>query len=112
MLRWIELKLGTRVVTQGYLTKWPEVYAVLDSKAETIAMCLLDITWWHDVPSRIIHDRAVEFMAEVLQETALLLGIMQLPTSRGHHQKEGLLERFNRMLKQMLVRLIAKGRHN
>ena len=33
------------------------------------------------MPSRIIHDRAAEFMAEVLQETASLLGVTQLPTS-------------------------------
>ena len=60
---------------QDYLTKWPEVYAIPDRKAETVAKCLLDITWRHGVPSRIIHDRAAEFMAEVLQETASLLGV-------------------------------------
>ena len=33
----------------------------------------------HGVPARIIHDRAAEFLAEVLQETATLLGVTQLP---------------------------------
>ena len=55
------------LVIQDYLTKWSEVYAVPDRKAETVAKCLLDITWRHGVPSRIIYDRATEFMAEVLQ---------------------------------------------
>ena len=100
------------VVMQDYLTKWPEVYAVPDRKAETVAKCLLDITWRHGVPSRIIHDRAAEFMAEVLQETASLLGVTQLPTSGGHPQTDGLVERFNRTLKQMLAKLVAKGGHN
>ena len=61
------------------------------------------------MPSR---DRAAEFLADVLQETASLLGITQLPTSGGHPQTDGLVERFNRTLKQMLAKLVAKGGHN
>ena len=72
-----------------------------------------NLTWKHGVPSRIIiHDRAVEFLAEVLQETASLLGFTQLPTSGGHPQTDGLVERFNRTLKQTLAKLVAKGRHD
>ena len=100
------------LVIQDYLTKWPEVYAVQDRKAETVAKCLLDLIWRHGVPSRIIHDRAAEFLAEVLQETASLLGITQLPTSGGHPQTDGLVERFNRTLKQMLAKVVAAGGHN
>ena len=94
---------------QDYLTKWPEVYALPDRKAETVARCLLDLTWKHGVPARIIHDRAAEFLAEVLQETATLLGVTQLPTSGGHPQTDGLEERFNHTLKQMLAKLVKKG---
>ena len=43
------------LILQDYLTKWPEVYAVPNRKAETVAKCLLDIV---GVPLRIIHDRA------------------------------------------------------
>ena len=32
------------LVMQDYLTKWPEVYALPDRKAETVARCLLDLT--------------------------------------------------------------------
>ena len=100
------------LVIQDYLTKWPEVYAVQDRKAETVAKCLLDFIWRHGVPSKIIHNRAAEFLAEVLQETASLLGITQLPTSRGHPQTDGLVKRFNRMLKQMLAKVVAASGHN
>ena len=61
------------LVIQDYLTKWPEVYPVQDRKAETVAKCLQDLIWRHGVPSRIIHDRAAEFLAKVLQETTSLL---------------------------------------
>jgi len=100
------------LVIQDYLTKWPEVCALPDRKAETVARCLLDLTWKHGMPSRIIHDRAAEFLVEVLRETATLLGVTQLPTSGGHPQADGLVERFNGTLKQMLAKLVTKGGHD
>ena len=97
------------LVLQDYLTKWPEVYAVPNRKSETVAKCLLDVVWKHGVPLRIIHDRAAEFLSEVVQEVATLLGVSQLPTSGGHPQTDGLVERFNRTLKQMLSKLVSEG---
>ena len=49
------------LVMQDYRTKWPEVYALDDRKAEAVAKCLLDLIWKHGVPSRIIHDSTAEF---------------------------------------------------
>jgi len=63
------------LVFQDYLSKWPEVHTVSNRKAETVAECLLDLIWKHRVPMRIIHDRATEFLSNVLQETARLIGI-------------------------------------
>jgi len=97
------------LVFKDYLSKWPEVYAVVNRKAETVAQCLLDLIWKHGVPSRIIHDRAAEFLSNVLQETAQLIGIEQLHTSGGHPQTDGLVEWFNRTLKQMLQKLVSKS---
>lgn len=100
------------LVFQDYLSKWPKVYALPDCKTETVAGCLLDLVWRHGVPNRIIHDRAAEFLSDVFQETARLLGVRQLPTSGGHPQTDGLVERFNKTLKQMLAKVVAKGGHN
>ena len=97
------------LVFQEYLTKWPEVYAVKDRTAPTVARCLVDLICKHGVPTRIIHDRAAEFMSDVLQETARILGITQLPTSGGHPQTDGMVERLNRTLKQMLTKVVSKG---
>ena len=71
------------LVFQDYLTKWPEVYPVTDRKAPTMAS-LANLVWRHGVPSRIIHDRASEFLSDVLKDTAAILGLQQLPTSGGH----------------------------
>ena len=77
------------LVFQDYLTKWPELYAVADRKATTVVRCLADIIWRHGVPSQIIHDHAAEFLSDVLQETAQVLGVKQLPTSGGYLQTDG-----------------------
>ena len=97
------------LVFQDYLTKWPEVYPLPDHKAPTVAGCLADLIWRHGVPSRIIHDRAPEFLSSVLQDTAAVFGVQQLPTSGGHPQTDGLVERLNRTLKAMLTKLVAKN---
>ena len=99
------------LVFQDYLTKWSEVYAVADQTAATVAKCLADLIYRHGVPTSLIHDRAPEFFAGVLQDTAFILGIKQLPTTSGHPQCDGLIERFNRTLKSMLAKAVTnKGR--
>ena len=99
------------LVFQDYLSKWPEVYAVADRTAQTVAKCLAEVIYRHGVPSTIIHEHAPEFLSNVLQDTAFILGIKQLPTSPSHPQCDGLVERFNRTLKLMLSKLAEnKGR--
>ena len=83
------------LVFQDYLSKWPEVYAVADRTAQTVAKCLADVIYRLRVPSTI-HDRAPEF----------LFRIKQLPTSPSQPQCDGLVERFNRTLKLILSKLV------
>ena len=60
---------------------WLEVYAVSDCKVTTVAHFPADFIWRHEIPAQIIHDRAVEFLSDILQETAEVLGVTQLITS-------------------------------
>ena len=96
------------LIFQDYLSRWPELYPVKDRKAEMVAHCLLDVVWKHGMPARHVSIIHAEFLSDVLQETAQLLGISQLPTSRGHPQTDGLMECFNRTLKQMLAKVVSK----
>ena len=91
------------------MSKWPEVYAVPDRRVKTVTKCLLDLIWKHGVLTRILHDHATEFLSAVLHETAAPMGITQLPTLGGHPQTNGLVEHFNKTLKQVLTKLVAKG---
>ena len=73
-----------------------------------MADCLADLVWRHGVPSHIIHDCTPELLSNVLQDTAAVFGLQQLPTSRDHPQTDGLVERLNQTLKSLLTKLVAK----
>ena len=77
------------LVFQDYLTKWPKVFPVADRAATTVANCLAEVIWRHGVPRKIIHDRAAEFLSDVLQDTASIMGLTQLATSGGHPLTDG-----------------------
>ena len=63
------------------------------------------------MPTSLIHNRAPGFLADVLQDTAFILDIKQLPTTPGHPQYDGLIKRFSRTLKAMLAKVVTnKGR--
>ena len=77
-----------------------EVYGV----ATVVAGCLhvADFIYRHGVLTFLIYDHAVEFLSNILQDTAFILGIKQLPTSPKHPQYNNIVERFNHTLKAML----------
>ena len=49
-----------------YLTKWPEVFAVKDQTAATIATLLVEqIISRHGVPAEVLSDRGKAFLSEL-----------------------------------------------
>ena len=85
-----------------------KIYVVTDHKVNTVAHRLAGFIWGHGVPAQIIHDRAAEFLSDVLQETAEALGVTQLPTSDGHPQTNSLVVRLNWTLKQMVSKIVSR----
>ena len=90
------------LVFQDYLTKWMKVFPVAHRTSRTVANYLVKLVSQHGVSAKIIHDRAPEFLSDILQDSAELLGVQQLLTSGIHSQTDGLVERLNRTLKVML----------
>ena len=104
--------LGNRyaVVFMDYLTKWPEVFAVPDQTAATIARLLVEeIMSRHGVPAEILSDRGRAFLSELMKETEKLLGFHKVNTSAYHPQTDGLVERFNRTLTAMLAKTVESS---
>ena len=93
------------VVFVDYMTKWPEVFATSNQSAYTIAKLLVEkIISRHGVPSQLLSDCGGAFLSKLLQEIAALLGFHKVNTSAYHPQTDGLVERFNRTLIDMLAK--------
>ena len=98
------------VVFVDYLTKWPEVFAVPDQTADTIAHLLVEqIVCRHGVPAELLSDRGSAFLSVLLQEVYQLLGTHKVSTTAYHPQTDGLVERFNRTLIDMLAKTVEKN---
>ena len=98
------------VVFVDYLSKWPEVFAVADQSAATVATLLVEqIVSRHGVPAEILSDRGCCFLSNLMVEVRKLLGIHSVNTTAYHPQTDGLVERFNRTLISMLAKTVEKG---
>ena len=90
--------------------KWPEVFAVPDQTAATIARLLVEeVVSRHGVPAEVLSDRGSAFLSELMKEVGRLLGFHKANTSAYHPQTDGLVERFNRTLTAMLAKTAARG---
>ena len=98
------------VVFMDYLTKWPEVFAVKDQTAATIATLLVEqIISRHGVPAEVLSDRGKAFLSELFREVEKILGFRKVNTTAYHPQTDGLVEHFNRTLIAMLSKTSKKG---
>ena len=91
------------VVFIDYLTKWPEVFAVPDQSAATIARLLVEeIVSRHGVPSEVLSDHGRAFLSRLMKE------VEKANTTAYHSQTDGLVERYNRTLTAMLAKTVVK----
>lgn len=93
-------------VFMDYLTKWPEAFAIPDQKAEKIAKLFVDhIICRHGIPEELLSDTGANFLSSLMQEVCQLLGVKKLNTLGYHPQMDGLVEKFN----STLINMIAKS---
>ena len=92
-------------VFMDYMTKWPEAFAIADQTAETIAKLFVEqIVCRHGIPEELLSDRGANFLSTLMQEVCKLLRVKKLNTSGYHPQTDGLVEKFN----STLINMIAK----
>ena len=98
------------VVFVDYLTKWPEVFPVSDQTDLTIAQLLVEsIFCRHGVPAELLSDRGRAFLSGLMQEVYQLMGIHKVSTTAYHPQTDGLVERFNHTLTDMLAMTVESN---
>ena len=88
-----------------YATRYPEAVALKKIDTETVAEALVGIFSRVGVPKEIISDCGTQFTSDVMKEVARLLSLKQLTSTPYHPICNGLVEKFNGTLKNMLRKL-------
>lgn len=102
-------KAGNRymLVITDYATKYPEVFPLKSIKARAVACSLIQLFSRVGFPKDIVTDQGSNFMSDLLKQVYKLLGIKGIRTTPYHPQTDGLTERFNQTLKQMLHKFVT-----
>ena len=112
VLKFPKSELGNQyaIVFVDYLTKWPEVYPASDQSALTIAnLFMREVVCRHGVPAQLLSDRGKAFLSLLLREVCEVLWVKKLNTTAYHPQTDGLVERFNRTLTNMLAKRVERN---
>ena len=93
------------LVMMDYLTKWVEACAIPDQKTETIARLFVEhVICRHGIPEELLSDRGTNFLSDLILSICEILGVKKINTSGYHPQTDGLVEKFN----STLINLISK----
>ncbi|KAL5491297.1 hypothetical protein EMCRGX_G016559 [Ephydatia muelleri] len=91
------------LVIADYFTKWSEAYPIPNMEAITVAKCLVnEFICRFGVPEQLHSDQGRNFESKVIKNICDLLQIRKTRTSPYHPQSDGLVERFNRTLLNLL----------
>lgn len=96
------------LVISDYFTKWTEAFAIPNQEARTVATILVqEFVCRYGVPRELHTDQGRQFESALFQEMCRLLDIEKTRTTSFHPQSDGMVERFNRTLKDMLAAVVA-----
>ena len=101
-----ESRRGNRyiVVVCDYFTKWCEAFPVPNIQAETVATVLVDGFFCRYGVSYHLHsDRGAQFESNLFQQLCKMLDVHKTRTTAYHPQSDGLVERMNRTLENLLA---------
>ncbi|KAL0148421.1 hypothetical protein M9458_056231 [Cirrhinus mrigala] len=100
------------LVIVDYATRYPEAVPLRKATAKAIAQELFLLASRVGIPSEILTDQGTLFMSRLMADLCRLLRVKQLKTTVYHPQTDGLVERFNQTLKQMLRRVAAEDKRD
>ena len=92
------------LVVGDYFTRWMEAYPIRNQEAVTVAQKLVDEFFCRfSTPEQLHSDQESQFESRLISEICKLLNIHKSHTTPYHPQGDGLVERFNRTLLDMLA---------
>ena len=96
------------LVLQDYFTKWAEAIPMADQKAERIVRILIDIFSRYGIPEILHSDQGRNFERTILHRVCAAFGVTKSHTTAYHPQGDGMVERLNRSLLQLLRSYVDK----
>uniref|UniRef100_A0A9J7Y940 Gypsy retrotransposon integrase-like protein 1 n=1 Tax=Cyprinus carpio carpio TaxID=630221 RepID=A0A9J7Y940_CYPCA len=100
------------LVIVDYATRYPEAIPLRKATSKAIAQELFLLCSRVGIPREILTDQGTPFMSRTMADLCHLLKVKQLRTTVYHPQTDGLVERFNQTLKQMLRCVAADDRRD
>jgi hypothetical protein len=101
------------LVITDYFTKWVEVIPLPDQTALTTSKAMMErIILYHGPPKAIVTDRGTNFTSELFNHLCRALHIKHRTTTAYHPQSNGLTERFNKTVVEMLRKYLNDGYTN
>lgn len=104
-----ETEKGNRyvLVLADYFSKWTEAYPMPDMEAATVARIMVEeFICRFGVPLEIHTDQGRQFESQLFQQLCALLDVKKTRTTPFHPQSDGMVERFNRTLEDMLATVV------
>ena len=96
--RWI-------ITLVDYATRYPEAKPLKTTDTAEVAEALVEIFSRLGIPKKMVSDQGTQFTSNLMTEISRLLSINQITTTPYHAMANGLVERFNGTLKQMLKKM-------
>ena len=96
------------LVAQDYFTKWPIAIPMPDQKADRISRELVKIFATYGQPEMIHSDQGKNFESTILSQVLKAFDISKTRTTAYHPQGDGMVERLNRSLLQLLRSYVSK----
>ncbi|XP_072140178.1 uncharacterized protein [Dermacentor andersoni] len=93
-------------------TRYPDAVALPSIETERVAEALVEMFSRVGIPRDIVSDRGRSFTSSVMRELSRLLPFRHLPTTPYHPMANGLVERFNGTVKQMIRRMCQESPKN
>ena len=95
------------IVFTDYLTRWPEAFALPDITSKTTADCFIrQIVCRYGAPTKLLSDQGPNFTSELIKEICRLVKTKKIFTTPYNPQCNGLTERFNKTLIQIIRKFV------
>ena len=97
------------LVEEDYFTKWTEAFPLPNKEAKIVAEKLVkEVISRFGAPERIHTDQGRNFESQLFKEMSNLFSIEKTRTKPYHPHSDGMVERMNRTIQDMLVKYVAE----